>query len=197
MSSSAASAAVSSSSMASTAAATPTEAVDIIRCGHCNESMTTRHRCGGCRAVYYCSPQHQRAAWALHKAECRRASAAASAGQLTVTAPPAVHVEQSTPAAPSSSSTHISDDDEEEAAERNDGDYPFNTLSREARDLCVPHEVERISVPDPLVFYRDYVAKNKPVIIQGAIDDWPALQLWSNDYLVKALGTVMRPLQSM
>lgn len=28
-------------------------------------------RCGGCRAVMYCTPQHQRADWPRHKNQCR------------------------------------------------------------------------------------------------------------------------------
>ena len=38
-------------------------------------------RCGGCRAVRYCSPACSRAHWRAHKAECRRLQAEAAHGQ--------------------------------------------------------------------------------------------------------------------
>lgn len=38
-------------------------------------------------------------------------------------------------------------------------------------------------VPSPLEFYRGYVSPNKPVVIKGAIEHWPAMRLWSNSYL--------------
>ncbi len=50
-----------------------------------------------------------------------------------------------------------------------DPDFPFTVLAREARELWLPSTIERIPVPSPLQFYSDYVAKNKPVIITGAV----------------------------
>ena len=41
----------------------------------------------------------------------------------------------------------------------------------------------------PLTFYREYVSKNKPVIIEGAISHWPALTKWQSDeYLAQVAG---------
>lgn len=40
----------------------------------------------------------------------------------------------------------------------------------------------------PLSFYRNYVARNKPVLISGAIDGWPALQNWSPQYISERMG---------
>lgn len=34
-------------------------------------------------------------------------------------------------------------------------------------------------------FYKDYLKANKPVLIEGAIDDWPALKKWSPLYFKK------------
>jgi hypothetical protein len=31
---------------------------------------------------------------------------------------------------------------------------------------------------NPLLFYREYVAMSQPVVIQGMVDDWPALRNW-------------------
>ena len=40
----------------------------------------------------------------------------------------------------------------------------------------------------PLTFYRDFVARNKPVIITGAIDHWPAMEKWNQNYISERLG---------
>jgi len=42
-------------------------------------------------------------------------------------------------------------------------------------------ELER--VPEALEFYRNYVSMNLPVVIRGAVSHWPAVRLWTNDYL--------------
>ena len=39
-----------------------------------------------------------------------------------------------------------------------------------------------MSSPSPLTFYRDYVAPNKPVIIQNALGHWEALHKWNSNY---------------
>ena len=68
-------------------------------------------------------------------------------------------------------------------------DQPFRDLSLEARELYLENHISRIDVPSPLVFYRDYVSRNKPVVIQGALDSWPALSKWNNpEYLRRQLG---------
>jgi hypothetical protein len=36
-------------------------------------------------------------------------------------------------------------------------------------ELCYGTEIERIPVPTPLKFYRDYVAVNKPCIIEVSL----------------------------
>ncbi len=40
----------------------------------------------------------------------------------------------------------------------------------------------------PLSFYRNYVARNKPVIVTGAIDAWPALHKWTFQYMADKMG---------
>jgi len=47
--------------------------------------------------------------------------------------------------------------------------------------------VERIGPPSPEEF-RHYVAARRPVIIVGAMEDWPARTLWSADYLLAHFG---------
>ena len=70
-----------------------------------------------------------------------------------------------------------------------DGEQPFRNLSEEARDLYLESRISRIPVPSPLEFYRDYVSRNKPVIIQGALENWSALSKWTDSqYLRDQLG---------
>ncbi|CAF0861149.1 unnamed protein product [Didymodactylos carnosus] len=86
------------------------------------------------------------------------------------------------------SSSTSGDNIDEESLERLSIHYPFNRLSRDARELYLETtSISRISVPTPLEFYRDYVSKNKPVIITNALNDWPALSKWSNSYLREQL----------
>lgn len=63
-------------------------------------------------------------------------------------------------------------------------------LSQEVRDLAAPSgTVPRVRGPlSPVEFLREYVAQNRPCIIEGAIDAWPALALWSDSYLAHAMG---------
>ena len=60
----------------------------------------------------------------------------------------------------------------------------LRALSTEARDLYVGNDVARLAgPPDPLVFHRRYVAMQRPVLLTDCVADWPALRLWSHDYL--------------
>lgn len=66
----------------------------------------------------------------------------------------------------------------------------MESLSQEVRDLSlgVSGEVERVRGPlPPLRFLRDYVMPGKPCIITNAIEHWPALHRWSNEYLSAVL----------
>lgn len=40
----------------------------------------------------------------------------------------------------------------------------------------------------PLTFYRDYVSKNIPLVIKGAVKHWPAISKWSIPFFRKVLG---------
>lgn len=42
--------------------------------------------------------------------------------------------------------------------------------------------------PTSLEFARDYVGKNLPVVIRGAITDWPACSKWSSKYFRSTIG---------
>lgn len=81
------------------------------------------------------------------------------------------------------------DNFDEAVYSENDQDWPFNQFAQDFKILGCPM-IETVDAADltPLVFYRDYVARNRPVIIEGAIDEWPAMTKWTNAYLAKVAG---------
>ena len=52
----------------------------------------------------------------------------------------------------------------------------------------VQGKVGRIEDPPPAVFFKKYVEGNRPVVISGAMEEWPALNRWSWDYLAEVAG---------
>jgi hypothetical protein len=52
----------------------------------------------------------------------------------------------------------------------------------------VQGKVGRIEDPPPAVFFKRYVEANRPVVVSGAMEDWPALERWSWDYLAAVAG---------
>jgi len=48
----------------------------------------------------------------------------------------------------------------------------------------------RVRAPSPLEFARDFVHQNRPCIITGAMDDWPAMSKWTDDYLLSKLAGI-------
>lgn len=64
----------------------------------------------------------------------------------------------------------------------------FITISYIA-ELYLQSEVAEIHHSiTPLAFYREYVSKNVPLVIRGAIKHWPAVGKWSIPYFYKMLG---------
>lgn len=59
-------------------------------------------------------------------------------------------------------------------------------------DLDVGKSVPRLNASDvtPLQFQQQFVARNKPVVLTAAIEHWPALKLWSAEYLQEKIGDV-------
>ena len=59
-------------------------------------------------------------------------------------------------------------------------------------DLDVGKSVPRHNASDitPLQFQQQFVARNKPVVLTSAIEHWPALKLWSAEYLLAKIGNV-------
>jgi jumonji domain-containing protein 7 len=64
----------------------------------------------------------------------------------------------------------------------------FAWLARESRELA-PSSVPRVpSPPSALAFSRDYVARNLPVVVEGAIAHWPASRGWSPEHMASRAG---------
>ncbi|KAL6769586.1 hypothetical protein ACKKBG_A31595 [Auxenochlorella protothecoides x Auxenochlorella symbiontica] len=62
-------------------------------------------------------------------------------------------------------------------------------LSLDARELDVGSSVPMLEhPPSALQFCREYVGPNRPVLVRGAVSEWPALALWNEEYLIRALG---------
>lgn len=81
-----------------------------------------------------------------------------------------------------------SDRDDEENGEPEGAPDLFAWLSREVRELA-PARVPRVEgAPAPLDFLREYVASNRPCVIRGAFDHWPARRRWSLAYLSDTMG---------
>jgi len=64
----------------------------------------------------------------------------------------------------------------------------LKTVSQEPFELYLTKSVPEIEdAPEsPLVFYRDWIGQNRPVIIRNGIKHWTALKKWqNNDYLIQ------------
>uniref|UniRef100_A0A6B2LBV2 JmjC domain-containing protein n=1 Tax=Arcella intermedia TaxID=1963864 RepID=A0A6B2LBV2_9EUKA len=61
-------------------------------------------------------------------------------------------------------------------------------MSTEVKELYWPSQIGRITEPDPLTFYRNYVSMGIPVILCGMMESWPAMKLWDLDYLKDTFG---------
>lgn len=49
-------------------------------------------------------------------------------------------------------------------------------------------KVGRIEDPPHAVFFKKYVEANRPVVLSGVMEEWPALDRWSWDYLAAVAG---------
>lgn len=50
--------------------------------------------------------------------------------------------------------------------------------------------IPRVHRPSPELFLSEFVARQKPVILTGIVDEWPALQRWTPEYLREKLGAL-------
>jgi lysine-specific demethylase 8 len=56
-----------------------------------------------------------------------------------------------------------------------------------------PADIPRIAPPSADAFYADFVRASRPVILRGAIADWPAMKKWSLDYFKHEFGDRQLP----
>ncbi|XP_019733204.1 bifunctional peptidase and (3S)-lysyl hydroxylase JMJD7 [Hippocampus comes] len=63
-------------------------------------------------------------------------------------------------------------------------------FAEEAHDLYLTQSVPYVDgPPEPLDFYRQWIAPNKPCVIRNALDHWPALSRWTPAYLREKVGS--------
>lgn len=66
-------------------------------------------------------------------------------------------------------------------------DWVLDSLARLAA-LAGPADVPRIERPQPDAFLRDHYAANRPAILTGMIDHWPARERWTLDHVAALAG---------
>ncbi len=59
---------------------------------------------------------------------------------------------------------------------------------RAARQASTFGHVQRVRTPSRQAFLDGYYALNRPVVIEGALDAWPALARWTPEYFKRTLG---------
>ena len=59
-------------------------------------------------------------------------------------------------------------------------------------DLDIGLSLPRLSARNltALQFQQQFVTRNKPVVLTDAVEHWPALKLWSAEYLLQRVGDV-------
>ena len=51
--------------------------------------------------------------------------------------------------------------------------------------LAAARPVERIPAPSLAEFRRDWLKADRPVVLTGLMDDWPAMTAWTDEALVE------------
>jgi jumonji domain-containing protein 7 len=70
---------------------------------------------------------------------------------------------------------------------RNRIDRALTTLSDETKSFWTDtSSVLVLDKPSSLEFLREAVSQNRPAILRGMIDDWPALTKWTKEYFIQA-----------
>ena len=59
------------------------------------------------------------------------------------------------------------------------------------------NSIDRIENPTVEEFWANYLSREKPVIITGVVDKWPAFGKWNPDYLEKSFGDRMLPITAI
>ncbi|MFI5511716.1 cupin-like domain-containing protein [Mycobacterium sp. NPDC051804] len=56
-------------------------------------------------------------------------------------------------------------------------------------DVNATFEVPRLDRPSRQELEERFIVPQRPVIVSGAMEDWPVLERWTNDYLAEKVGT--------
>jgi hypothetical protein len=67
-------------------------------------------------------------------------------------------------------------------------DWVFEIYRRSARQASTFGQIPRVRKPSRQQFLDEYYSQNRPAVLEGALDDWPALKRWTPDYLKQRLG---------
>lgn len=67
-------------------------------------------------------------------------------------------------------------------------DWVLDLYRRSARLSPATSDVPRVRRPSRQQFLDEYYAVNRPVVIQGAMDNWPAMKRWTADQLKARFG---------
>jgi len=73
--------------------------------------------------------------------------------------------------------------------EAEDLEAALTNLCVEAKELYLGSQLTEVeNVPSPLNFYRDFISYNRPLVIRGGVNHWPAITKWTNQYLKETIG---------
>ena len=67
-------------------------------------------------------------------------------------------------------------------------DWTLGIFGRLAAVRSVGLSIPTVDRIEPERFFEDYYAANRPVVLTGLVDHWPALTKWSLDYLADKVG---------
>lgn len=82
----------------------------------------------------------------------------------------------------------LENDDFEKSKSRNNHMWLLSTYEKLARLDDNHGEIERIPAPPFAEFVKHYVSKNRPVILEGAMESWLPYKKWNLDYLREIHG---------
>lgn len=67
-------------------------------------------------------------------------------------------------------------------------DWIMRTVERQRTLAPGAESVPRVRMPSSAEFLRHFYAASRPVVIEGAIEGWPALRRWTPEYLAERIG---------
>jgi lysine-specific demethylase 8 len=58
-------------------------------------------------------------------------------------------------------------------------------------------EVERVAAPSREAFFRDWVEPQRPVVVTGVVDTWPAFERWTPQFFKEKHGHLITPVAKL